>query len=80
MHEQGLQLLPQFRVEAITRQGDDDAHASAVDIATDQHPDAAVLLQLEQADDQLPKLLGRSLEEFVFREGLEQLHGLLVVV
>ena len=80
LHEQGLQLLAQLGVEPIAGQRDHDAHAPAVDIAAYQDADTAVLLQLQEPDDQLAELLGRGLEQFVLGEGLEQFDRLLVVV
>ena len=75
-----LQTLAQRRVEPITRQRDDDRDAATVQVAADQHADAPMLLELQQADDKLAQLVGRGLEQLVLGERLEQLDGFLVVV
>ena len=51
-----------------------------VEVAADQNPDAAVLLELQEADDQPPDLLGGRLEQLVLRERLEERDHRLVVV
>ncbi len=78
--EQVLQALAQPRVEPIPRERHDDRDAPAVEVATHQHADAAVPLQLEQPADQPAELAGRRLEQLVLRERLEQRRGGLVVV
>ena len=78
--EQVLQALAQSRVEPIPRERHDDRDAPAVEVAADQHADAAVPLQLEEPADQPTELARRRLEQLVLRERLEQRRGGLVVV
>ena len=75
-----LQALAEIRVEPVARQRDDDRDAPAVEVASDEDPDAAVPFQLQKAADQSAELAGRRLEQLVLGERLEERRGGLVVV
>ena len=79
-HEHLLQAPAERPAEFLARQRDDDRDLAPVQILANQDADPAVLLELQQADDEPAELLGRGLEQLVTREGLEELDDLLVVV
>ncbi len=57
LDEQLLEPLAQRGVEPVAGQRHHDAHAAPVEIATDEHADPPVLLELQQAHDQPAQLL-----------------------
>ena len=55
-----LQALAERRAELLARQRHDDRDLPPVEVLADEHADPAVLLELQQPDDQMPKLLASS--------------------
>ncbi len=80
LDEEPLQALAQIGVEAVAGQGHHDGDAPAVEVAADQHADAAVALELQQTADEPSELARRGLEQLVLRERLEERRRGLVVV
>ncbi len=78
--EQRLESLAEIGVEPVARESHHDRDVPSVEVAADQDPDATVLLELQQPDDEAADLLGRGLEELVLGERLEEGDDGLVVV
>ncbi len=80
LDEEALKLLPQFCVESLTGQGDENRNSSVGDVSPDEEGDLVCVPKLKKPDQGVAKVVDGCGEELVLGERVEELRDLAVVV